>query len=47
MNSSGVETGVVVNGVLANVWEDKFFANNLPLQEGKNTITAVARDVNG
>jgi PKD repeat protein len=35
---------VTANGVLANVYGSQFVANNVPLQEGANTITVVAKD---
>ena len=43
-NSSGFETGVTVNGIVAIVNGDQFFANHVPLQEGENTIIAIATD---
>jgi len=43
-NDSGFETGVTVNGIVAMVDEDQFVANHVPLQEGENTITAIATD---
>jgi hypothetical protein len=46
-NVLGLETGVVVNGVLANVWGNQFVANHVPLMEGPNTITAQAKDSRG
>ena len=46
-NSIGSETGVVVNGFIANVYGNEFVANHVPLVEGSNTITALATDVNG
>jgi len=45
--STGGETGVVVNGILANVYGDTFVANHVPLVEGTNTITATATDGQG
>ncbi|MDY6974422.1 MAG: hypothetical protein SV775_19235 [Thermodesulfobacteriota bacterium] len=39
-NSAGNETGVVINGVIALVYGNKFVANHVPLGEGENTITA-------
>lgn len=45
--STGGETGVVVNGILANVYGDTFVANHVPLVEGANTITATATDGQG
>ncbi len=46
-NSTGSETGVVVNGVLAMVSENQFVANHVPLVEGPNPITATATDGQG
>ena len=46
-NSSGAETGVVVNGVIARVSGGQFAANHIPLTEGQNTITVTATDTNG
>ena len=46
-NATGGETGVVVNGVLANIYGNEFVANHVPLTEGSNTITAIATDVDG
>jgi len=47
INSSGAETGVTVNGIPAAVASSRFIANHVPLQEGANTITVTATDVNG
>ena len=47
VNGTGKETGVVVNGILANIYGDTFVANHVPLAEGTNTITATATDVQG
>lgn len=47
INSTGSETGVGVNGILATVAGDRFTANHVPLLEGTNTITAVATDIKG
>jgi len=44
INRAGYETGVTVNGKLANVYGSQFVANNVPLQEGANTITVTAKD---
>ncbi len=46
-NSTGNETGVTVNGVVAVVYNGEFVVNGLPLDEGQNTITAVATDTAG
>ena len=43
-NLSDNETGVTVNGIVAVVYGDQFFANHVPLQDGQNTITAHATD---
>ncbi|MGZ6347246.1 MAG: NHL domain-containing protein, partial [Anaerolineales bacterium] len=43
-NSMGSETGVVVNGFIANVFGNQFVANHIPLVEGSNIITATATD---
>ncbi len=44
---NGLETGVVVNGVIALVYGGTFVANHVPLTVGENTITVQAVDVNG
>lgn len=41
------EIGVVVNGVIAQVDNGRFVANNVPLITGLNTLTAVATDAAG
>ena len=46
-HADGLETGVVVNGVIALVHAGQFVANHVPLDVGKNTITVKAVDVNG
>jgi len=46
-NSAGSETKVTVNGVVAIVFENKFVANHVPLQEDKNTIAATATGTDG
>ena len=46
-NTTGNETGVTVNGILAIVNGDHFVANHVPLEEGENTITATATDTSG
>ena len=45
-NTTGSETGITVNGIIANVYGNEFVANNVPLTEGANTITATAKDAN-
>ena len=47
INTSGSETGVTVNGVPATVYGTRFVANNVPLEEGSNTITVTAMDAAG
>jgi len=46
-NENGSEPGVTVNGVPAAVTGGQFVANHVPLQEGENTITVNAKDING
>ena len=46
-NSTGSETGIRVNGKLAATWNGHFVVNHVPLEEGANTITVTATDVNG
>jgi hypothetical protein len=46
-NATGNETGVTVNGIMATVYGDHFMANHVPLQEGENTLTATATDIDG
>ena len=46
-NASGVETGIVVNGIVAHVFGNQFVANHIPLAEGQNTIIVSATDANG
>ena len=43
----GNERGVVVNGMLANVYGNEFVVNHIPLVEGSNTITATVTDMSG
>ena len=47
INSTANETGVTVNGIIANVYGDQFVVNHVPLEEGDNTITATATDTDG
>lgn len=47
VNSAGSETGISINGVVAMIYGNQFVANHVLLQEGENTITAVATDENG
>ena len=46
-NTTGNETGVTVNGIVAVVYNGEFFVNHVPLEEGQNTITATATDTAG
>jgi hypothetical protein len=46
-NSAAKETGVTVNGVIAQVYGNQFVANHVPLADGQGTITASATDVAG
>jgi hypothetical protein len=46
-HAGGLETGVVVNGVVALVYNGEFVANHVPITVGENTITVKAIDVNG
>ncbi|MFH1672416.1 MAG: hypothetical protein ABIF87_03175 [Pseudomonadota bacterium] len=46
-NTTGNETGVTINGVVAIVYGNQFVENRVPLQEGENTITATATDTDG
>ncbi len=47
INSSGAETGITVNGIPATVSGSRFIVNHVSLQEGANTLTITATDVNG
>ncbi|NWF76886.1 MAG: carboxypeptidase regulatory-like domain-containing protein [Nitrospirae bacterium] len=47
INSTGNETGVTVNGIVANVYGNQFVANHVPLVDGVNTITITAIDTDG
>lgn len=47
INSTGNETGVTVNGIVANVYGNQFIANHVPLVEGLNTLTLTAIDTEG
>lgn len=46
-NSTGNETGVTVNGIVATIYNGQFFMNHVPLTEGSNTITVTATDTAG
>jgi hypothetical protein len=47
INSTGAETGVVVNGMPATVTGSRFVVNHVPLQTGSNAISVTATDANG
>ncbi|MBI4688572.1 MAG: adhesin, partial [Nitrospirae bacterium] len=47
INSTGNETGVIVNGIPATVYGSQFIVNNVSLTEGSNTITVIATDTAG
>lgn len=47
INSTGTETGVTVNGIVATVYGNQFIANHVPLVDGVNTITITATDTVG
>jgi hypothetical protein len=47
VNNKGNETGVTVNGGVAMVYGNEFVINHLPLEEGENTIEAIATDAVG
>ena len=47
INSTGAETGVVVNGVTAMLSGTRFVANRVPVSVGDNTISVTATDANG
>ena len=42
-----INTGVTVNGMVANVDNGKFYANNVPLQPGANTLTVTYTTADG
>jgi hypothetical protein len=46
-NTTGKETGVTVNGIVADVYGNQFIANHVPLMEGANTLTVTATDTAG
>jgi hypothetical protein len=46
-HADGLETGVVVNGIVALVYNGHFAANHVPLEERENIITVAATDVEG
>jgi VCBS repeat-containing protein len=47
LHRRGLQTGVTVNGIPALIYGDQFIANEVPIQEGENTIVACAKDVDG
>lgn len=47
LHRRGLQTGVTVNGIPAVVYAGQFIANEVPIQEGENTIVACAKDVDG
>jgi len=47
INSTGNETGVTVNGIVATVAGNQFIAEHVPLAEGANTISVTATDTAG
>ena len=46
-HTTGNETGITVNGVVALVYGSQFTANHVPLMEGENTLTVKAADTEG
>ncbi len=47
INTTGNETGVTINGIVATVYGSQFIVNSVPLTEGSNTITVTATDTAG
>lgn len=47
INTTGNETGVMVNGIPATVYGSRFIAANVPLADGTNTIAVTATDTAG
>ncbi|MBU5613524.1 carboxypeptidase regulatory-like domain-containing protein [Geomonas azotofigens] len=47
INSTGAETGIMVNGIPATISGSRFIANHVPLVEGTNSIQIKATDANG
>lgn len=43
----GLETGIVVNGIPAMIYGNRFAANHVPLMSGEETIRVVATDIRG
>lgn len=46
-SSDAEEVWIKVNGVLAEIYNDQFVANNVPSTDGENRIIANALDSNG
>ncbi|MHB1348851.1 MAG: carboxypeptidase regulatory-like domain-containing protein [Desulfobulbaceae bacterium] len=46
-HAQGLETGVTVNGVVAQVHNNTFAVNHVPVQEGTNSLIVTATDVQG
>ena len=46
-NSTGLETGITVNGIQALQYNNQFIANHVPLVQGENTIMVKAMDAAG
>ena len=46
-NTTGNETGVTVNGLIATVYNNEFVINHVPFAEGSNTIKVVGTDTAG
>lgn len=42
-----VNTGITVNGAIAEVYNGRFYANNVPVTEGENEIVATATTISG
>jgi hypothetical protein len=47
LNTTGAETGVTVNGIVATVNGSRFVVNHVPLQAGSNSIEIKSTDING
>ena len=47
INPLGNEIGVTINGIVAMIYGNQFVANHVPLEEGENTISAIATDADG
>jgi hypothetical protein len=44
-NATGLDTGIVVNGIPATIVGNQYSANNVPLFDGENVLTVTATDV--